>query len=1386
MIHAAFRALLFLFCATLSIVAAEQDFVVFEGKEGPGKGKHIVFMAGDEEYRSEEALPLLAKILAERHGFKCTVLFSVDPDGTINPDNQKSLSNPQALGSADAIVMLLRFRNYPDDVMKHFVDAFLAGKPIIALRTSTHAFNIGGNSAYKKYHWQSKEWPGGFGKQVLGETWVAHHGGHKTEATRGIIEEANKADPILKGVTDIFGDTDVYTAAPPADAKILVRGQVLKGMKPTDGPVEGKKNDPMQPVVWTRLYKNEAGKENKILTTTMGSATDLANEGLRRIVVNGVYWALDLPVPDKANVDLFGEYTPTMYGFKSYKKGVKPADFLKAPPPPPEPLKPSAIPIEFNKNEKVAFIGNSTGERMNLFGHFEAMLHTRFKDQELIVRNFCFPADEVSVRQRSSDYTKIDDPVKVFSADTYILFFGYNESFKGPEGMGKYKDDYEKFINEFGAKYPRVGGGKPRFILVTPIAFETPNDKYLPNGIKENENLKLYADATADVARKLNIAFVDLFTPTKSVFEREPGLQFTINGAHVNEAGDKEMSIALDRGLFQSTTPAQLDSAQFQKIRAMAIDKSWVNLQDYRMLNGWYVYGGRRTHDHETFPREYVKIRNMVKVRDQYMWNLAQSKEVAAQVDDSKTGDLIVPPTKFGQGNRSEAKELKYLDPQEEIAQMKVPDGFEVQFIASEKEYPALANPVQLQFDNRGRLWVSCMPSYPQWRPGDPRPSDPLLIFDLDENGKPKSVKTFYDKLQCPTGFEFWNGGVLVVDQPRILFLKDTDGDDKADLVVQVSDGWASDDTHHTTGAWEWSNGGLLHMLEGVAMSTTLETPWGPFRNHGSPGAYVYDPLTQKVRRFVTPGYGNPWCYVFDKWGQGICGDGTSAQQHWDSPLSLLNKPPKGMKTVFDSKGMRPVIGSDFLLSRHLPDSVQGQFIYACVINMNGLTRFTVEDDSAGYKGQRIEDLISSPNKHFRPVDPILGPDGAVYFGDWANALIGHMQYSQRDPNRDHTHGRLYRLVAKGRPFVKAQTQAGKPIAEVLEQLKEYEPRTRYRVRSDLRARPEAEVIPAVKAWAEKLDVNEKDYDRLLCEALWIQQGFHAVDVDLLKKVLRTKTPEARAAATRVLADEFDRLPDVLALLAPQAKDEHPRVRLEAIRAASFVRTVPAVEAALEAVNYPTDYWLDYTLDGLLAATESVWKPVWQKKEPICANNPKGFQYLNTFAGAKGLPVNVVNALKTLKEGEPVDSKKMSLLNEVAAVKGNAANGKAIFGRTCSVCHKVKGEGIEFGPDMSDVGKRLPKHELLESVLYPNAKMDARFATTNVNTKDGQALTGFVVAEDNDSVTLKVAGGKDQKVLKADIKKRTTLKTSSMPEGLAEGMNPQEFIDVMEYLSSLK
>jgi hypothetical protein len=330
------HALLAVLLGSLTLQPPAPTSIDYPPGSGTGQGRHVVLLAGDEEYRSEEALPMLAKILSRRHGFRTTVLFSFDADGSINPNNGKSLSNPEAIDSADAIVMSLRFRTWPDETMARFDRYLKSGRPIVALRTSTHAFaGFPKGSAWESWNYNNQ---GGFGKRVLGETWVTHWGRHKVEATRGVTEAEQQGHPVLRSVGTVFGDTDVYEAYPPSDARILMRGLVLQGLSPDSAPATYRKrratdkqeqgvNDPAMPIVWTRLYRNEEGGTNRILTTTMGSATDLENEDLRRLLVNGIFWGLGLDVPERAEVAYVDLYQPSFYGFDGFRKGLRASDF---------------------------------------------------------------------------------------------------------------------------------------------------------------------------------------------------------------------------------------------------------------------------------------------------------------------------------------------------------------------------------------------------------------------------------------------------------------------------------------------------------------------------------------------------------------------------------------------------------------------------------------------------------------------------------------------------------------------------------------------------------------------------------------------------------------------------------------------------------------------------------------------------------------------------------------------------------------------------------------------------------------------------------------------------------------------------------------------------
>jgi hypothetical protein len=312
--------------------------ITFTGSTGPGKGKRVVLIAGDDEYHSEEMLPQLAKILAVEHGFTCTVLFSIDPKtGTIDPHEQRNIPGMEALGSADLVILFTRFRDLPDDQMKYFVDYVNSGKPIIGIRTATHAFELKSSPTYAQYSWNSTTpgWEGGFGRRVLGETWIAHHGHHGKQSTKAIVVPAEAGNPILQGIQSgaIWVPTDVYEIRlpqPPSCTPLLL-GEVLSGMQPDSPPVNGKQNDPMLPVAWTNSYTGTSGKPSRIFATTMGSADDLENESLRRLLVNAAYWAagLEKQISASSKVDLVGTYRPRSFLDETYTHGLRPEDLRK-------------------------------------------------------------------------------------------------------------------------------------------------------------------------------------------------------------------------------------------------------------------------------------------------------------------------------------------------------------------------------------------------------------------------------------------------------------------------------------------------------------------------------------------------------------------------------------------------------------------------------------------------------------------------------------------------------------------------------------------------------------------------------------------------------------------------------------------------------------------------------------------------------------------------------------------------------------------------------------------------------------------------------------------------------------------------------------------------
>ena len=499
-------------------------------------------------------------------------------------------------------------------------------------------------------------------------------------------------------------------------------------------------------------------------------------------------------------------------------------------------------PLKLEKGDHVVLIGNTLAERMQYFGHFETLLHSRFPEHELYVRNLGFSADEVTLvpqsvtpvensadrigltpekaplRPRSKDFLDHKQTLADHKADVVLAFFGFNESFRGEKGLAQFESDLAHFVKAI--KEVKPSGSQPRIVLVSPVAHENLQQRELPDGSANNKNLALYTAAMKKVAAAEKVAFVDLFAPSKMLMDEARDKKLTINGVHLNELGDRLMAAELDESLFGPRPTA--NERDLERLRAEVNEKNRQFFFDHRAVNGYYIYGGRKEpFGVINFPAEFARLRNMIAIRDQRIWQVAQGKPVPETIDDSGAGEFAKIETNF-------IAPITITPPEASRKQMELPEGYAINLFASEEEFPDLENPVQFCFDAKGRLWVCVMPSYPMYLPGSP-PNDKVLILeDTNADGKADKVTTFADGLHVPTGIEIANGGVYVAQQPNLVFLKDTNGDDRADTKEIVLSGFDSGDSHHSIHAFTLDQGGALYFGEGIFHHSQVETPYGP------------------------------------------------------------------------------------------------------------------------------------------------------------------------------------------------------------------------------------------------------------------------------------------------------------------------------------------------------------------------------------------------------------------------------------------------------------------------------------------------------------------------------------------------------------------------------
>ena len=854
----------------------------------------------------------------------------------------------------------------------------------------------------------------------------------------------------------------------------------------------------------------------------------------------------------------------------------------------------TSLPLQIPKGARIAFIGNTLFDRMQHFGHVETLLHQRFPEHELVVRNLSWSADMVDSQPRPENFANVDQHLTHERADIVFAAVGFNESFAGEAGIPKFREQLTAYIRNLKTKAYN-GQSAPQVVLVSPIGNE--NVSAVAAADMNNERLKLYVEVMRDVAREEQVGFVDAFTTTQQAMESQ-GNDLTTNGVHLNEEGYELFANTLYAELFGERAPV-LNEA----MRQLVIDKDREYFRRYRPLNTFYYTGGRnKDYGYLDFLPAMRNFDLLVENRDKLIWEIAAEGPVQSPdsrllearakllIEDGKLPPL--PETEQSRGAN------EWLSPVDEYSEFDIDPRFAVNIFADETMFPELACPIQMRWDAKGRLWVSTSTTYPHVYPGN-EPDDKLLILeDTDGNGRADKCTTFAEDLHIPLSFEFGDGGVYVSEMPDLTFLKDTDGDGKADVRHRVLTGFGTEDSHHALHDFTWTPDGDLIWRESIFHHSQVESAYGPIRQQNS-GWFRFQPRTQQLISFGTYPSTNPWGVTFDDWGQHMASHPiyAAAFHALDPPYPLQHPSPKGLQAYSGTCGQefidfptfpeellpQPGGGSHFIKLRYKPTNrveihkwVEGEF---------------------GYNEEYAGDLLFSKNLSFIPVDLQFGPRGDLYICDWYNPVKGHAQYSLRDERRDRHSGRIWRVVGRGKNLLDPPKIADATIPELLELLKRREYRVRFWAKRELRERDQVGVAVNLSNWIEQLDPQDSRYRHHQLEALWTYRWIGAADHlpvpsqliaepklksdparKLLRELLTCEDQHARAAATQQLRYWWPQLDDHISLLRTAANDSNGIVRMEAAIAATYIGSKPALDAVLDTFKYPRQGHLAYAI----------------------------------------------------------------------------------------------------------------------------------------------------------------------------------------------------------------
>ena len=885
----------------------------------------------------------------------------------------------------------------------------------------------------------------------------------------------------------------------------------------------------------------------------------------------------------------------------------------------------SATPLQLLRNDVVVFLGGADMVHLQQAGHLEAILTRAFASQQPKFRDLSWEADTVFrqgtviERWRQEGHGDLDgfgdleQQLKSLETTVVIVQFGRLAAMAGESGLADWADGYSGLVE-------RLRRCARQVVLVSPVPFEKPLSDLVPDVSRYNAALRRYVQTIEQIAVRQGVLFVDLFAGAKP--------RLTENGMHVKPQAQRWVAEQIARQLGAQVSTVQ----ELEPLRLAVIEKHRLWYDYWRPANWKLLYGDdarrqftRGGKDYIPFKEEWRQLVPLVGKAEERV------RRIAAGGEDPGA-DRPPPETLHGDGSAN-------ID--EELSAFSTWEGFEVNLFASERE--GLTSPLAIRWDPAGRAYVTVTTTYPHVFPGD-LPNDKIIMLDdTDGDGVADRSTVFAEGLNIPTGIEWGEGGVYVGQNTEILFLKDTNGDRKADVRQVVLGGFGNGDSHQTINSFFWSPDGELFFGHGDGCESRVETPWGASHLFNA-GFYRFRPRRLQLIPFLEGhmGPGNPWGIAFDAWGQVFNVDGAGGV-NWLSPGMVSTSHVRRLRRIGDPGGY---CGIGYLDGRGIPAPLRGNFVTGD-FKANRVKMFSLTADDAGYRLEWKDPILKSRHRNFRPVDVKVGPDGAIYVVDWYNPITCHQDDAYRDPTRDKRHGRIWRIAAT-QQNVRPPDLTRMATAEVVRALGAPEYWTRYQAKRALTEREAPAVSRALDAWVRSLDAKQPDYEFHLYQALGAYATIEWVEPRLLSRLLNAQDSRARAFASRLVGRWHDRLDDPLELLAARIGDTHPQVRMEAVVACAAIPTARSIRVAAGVVDHPRDDWIDYAFKQAVHRLRPWWQPAFQEGKLTFSNPAHLATVLNEAGGREAL-----DSLKSLVESGQLDAGvRGSAIGSILAVGG--------------------------------------------------------------------------------------------------------------------------------------